>query len=99
MGAAFPIKAGKTTINHGELYSQSILMRKQGDFGGAILKNKEIINTNDSSQYLYSSLSELYLNFMESDTTGNQNITNGLFNELKSYLAEKCSSTRRIRSL
>ena len=39
--------------------------------------------------YFNSALSELYLNYLNTDTSGNQTITNGIFNGLKTYLEQK----------
>ncbi|HRJ86840.1 MAG TPA: T9SS type A sorting domain-containing protein, partial [Ignavibacteria bacterium] len=63
--------------------------RKQRDYAGAINKCKELINEHDTSSYFNSAMSELYLNYLESDTSGNQTITNGLFNNLKTYIEQK----------
>lgn len=79
----------KTTVTGNAHYFQAITKRKQGDFAGAIDKCKELINGYDTSRYFLSSLSELYRNYLESDTIRNQNITNGLFNNLKTYLEQR----------
>ncbi len=71
------------------LYYEAITKRKEGDFAGAISKCKDLINGYDSSSYFISSLSELYLNYLESDTIENQTITTGLFSSLKTYLEQK----------
>ncbi|MBZ0201554.1 MAG: T9SS type A sorting domain-containing protein [Ignavibacteria bacterium] len=71
------------------LFYEAIMKRNQKDFAGAILKCKQLINDHDSSNYFLMSLSELYLNYLESDTIENQNITSGLFNNLKTYLEQK----------
>lgn len=71
------------------LYFEAIQKRKQRDYSGAINKCKEILNNHDTSSYFNSALSELYLNYLESDTSQNQTITNGLFNNLKSYIEQK----------
>jgi hypothetical protein len=88
-GGSVSSSSKKSSSNDAVLFYQSVSMRKQGNFSGAILKNKELINNHDTSRYFYSALNELYMNSLESDTIDNQNITNGLFNELKSYLAQK----------
>lgn len=91
-GGSYPgsEKTIKKTSNTADiLYFEAIQKRKLRDYAGAINKCKELINNHDTSSYFNSALSELYLNYLESDTTGNQTITNGLFNNLKTYLEQK----------
>ncbi len=79
----------KSTNTADILYFEAIQKRKQRDYAGAINKCKELINNHDTSSYFNSAMSELYLNYLQSDTTGNQTITNGLFNNLKTYIEQK----------
>ncbi|MCI0715172.1 MAG: T9SS type A sorting domain-containing protein [Chlorobi bacterium] len=88
-GGSHPNTMQKTTSTDRILYYEAITKRKQGDFAGAILKCKELINSHDTSKYFMSAVDEIYLNYLESDTTSNQNITNVLFNALKTYLGQK----------
>lgn len=71
------------------LYYNAIQKRKQKDYADAINKCKELINNHDTSIYFNSALSELYLNYLNSDTSGNQTITNGLYSNLKTYIEQK----------
>ncbi len=81
----------ESTISEGRLYYEALTKRRQHDYAGAIGKCKDIINSSDTSDYYISALSELYLNYQQSDTIDNQNITSGLFNNLKTYLEQKMS--------
>lgn len=78
-----------TSVTDNTIYIDALAMKRTGDFAGAINKCKELLNNYDSSLYTMQAVSELYLNYLESDTSGNQTITTGLFNELKSYLEQK----------
>ena len=91
-GGSYPgtEKTIKKTSNTADLlYFEAIQKRKQRDYAGAINKCKDLLNNYDTSSYFNSALSELYLNYLESDTTSNQVITNGLFNNLKTYIEQK----------
>ena len=88
-GGSYPGNVNKTSNNANILYFEAIQKRKQKDYSGAINKCKEILNSFDTSSYFNSALSELYLNYLESDTSGNQTITNGLFSNLKTYIEQK----------
>ncbi|MBE2225690.1 MAG: hypothetical protein IAE93_00020, partial [Ignavibacteria bacterium] len=88
-GGSYPGSLKKTSNNADILYFEALQKRKQRDYAGAINKCKELINEHDTSSYFNSAMSELYLNYLESDTTGNQTITNGLFNNLKTYIEQK----------
>ncbi len=86
-GTETTIKKSSNTAD--VLYFEAIQKRRQKDYSGAIDKCKDLLNNHDTSSYFNSVLSELYLNYLESDTTGNQVITNGLFNNLKTYIEQK----------
>ncbi|GEM_PF-1498530 len=88
-GGSYPGSIKKTLNNADILYFEALQKRKQRDYAGAINKCKELINEHDTSSYFNSAMSELYLNYLESDTSGNQTITNGLFNNLKTYIEQK----------
>ena len=78
-----------TSITSAAKLYGAITSRNHRAFHDAIIKCKDIIDNNDTSEYINSALTELYRNYLESDTTGNQIITTGLFNSLKTYIAGK----------
>jgi hypothetical protein len=88
-GGSYPGNLKKTSNSADILYFEAIQKRKQRDYTSAINKCKVLINEHDTSSYFNSAMSELYLNYLESDTSGNQTITNGLFNNLKTYIEQK----------
>jgi len=88
-GGSYPGNLKKTSSNADVLYFEALQKRNQKDYAGAINQCKELIDEHDTSSYFNSAISELYLNYLESDTSGNQTITNGLFNNLKTYIEQK----------
>jgi len=76
-------------LSDGALYASILRKVYLKDYSGSIADAKDMINTRPESEYLLSSLDELYLAYQKTDSTGNQSNTNSLFGELKEYLEQK----------
>lgn len=72
-----------------ELYTQSILSRNHREYDKAIEHLQDLLDLHDTSKYIKSSLTELYLNYTLKDTSFTQSAVTELFTELKSYLGSK----------
>lgn len=68
------------------LFGSAMSKKSIRDYQGAITDLKNLLTTQDSSKLLLPAIDELFINYKLSDTTRNQNNTNALFGELKSYI-------------
>lgn len=75
-----------------ELYTGAVQHRLNGDYFDAILLYKNLIDSNVSSEYLMSSLYEIYSCYEGLDTSESQNYRDLIFGNLKTYLEDKISS-------
>ena len=63
-----------------------------GDYSGAIANYKALIDTYDSSEYIYGAVGYLYSCYQSLDTSSDEATTDILYSDLKEYLESKISS-------
>ena len=63
------------------------------DFPGAIINYKGLINNYAGSELICTSLYEMYDNYSALDTSGDQNVTDVLFGDLKQYLQGRINTS------
>lgn len=68
------------------LYANALTKKSARNYAGAITDLKNLLSTQDSSKLLLPALDELFINYKFSDSIRNQNTTNMLFGELKSFI-------------
>lgn len=100
-GVGFGISDTTIVINYD---STDILMSDQslayeakdllgsGDYSGAIANYKALIDTYDSSEFIYGSVDYLYSCYQSLDTSSDEATTDILYSDLKEYLESKISS-------
>ncbi len=71
------------------VFGQALILKRSGDYIGSAELFKSIIDEYDTSQFLNSSLDELFSNYQYRDTSNLQSNTDLIFNELKEYLDSK----------
>ncbi|MBK8983303.1 MAG: hypothetical protein IPM38_13515 [Ignavibacteria bacterium] len=71
------------------LFGQALVLKRSGDHNGSTELFKSIIDEYDTSQFMNSSLDELFSNYQNRDTSNLQSNTDIIFNELKEYLDSK----------
>ena len=71
------------------MFGQALMSKRNKNYNEAIEKLKTVINNYDTSEYLTSSIDELYTNYQNKDTSFLQINTDILFSELKQYLESK----------
>ena len=63
-----------------------------GDYSGAIANYKALIDTYDSSEFIYGAVDYLYSCYQSLDTSSDEATTDILYSDLKEYLESKISS-------
>jgi len=71
------------------LYAQALINRNDKDYNEAISLLKELLDDYDTSKYVNSAVSELFLNYTLKDSGVSQTNTTSMFNELEDYLEDK----------
>ncbi|MBS1517576.1 MAG: T9SS type A sorting domain-containing protein [Bacteroidetes bacterium] len=71
------------------MFGQALMSKRNKNFTEAIELLKTVINNYDTSDYLPSSIDELYTNYQNKDTSSLQLNTDILFGDLKQYLESK----------
>lgn len=74
------------------LFYGAIEFKETGNFTEAIADFKALIDTHDSSEFIYSALDNLYSCYQTIDTSSDEEITDILYSDLKQYLETKISS-------
>jgi len=71
------------------IYAQALIKRNDKDYNEAISLLKELLDDFDTSRYVNSAVSELFLNYTLKDSGVSQTNTTSMFNELEDYLEAK----------